>query len=328
MICELSGMDIANASLYDGASALAEACNIALSTNKKNKILYSPLISNKYIEVTKTYFSGRKVDFIKLPANAGITDTSFKNIDLEEISAIIIQSPNKYGLLESWAETKYNIKDTQSLLIAVSDPISLSIIKDPGSCGADIYAGEGQTLGNYMNYGGPLLGLIATREKYKRKMPGRIIGKTIDNNDNTGYVLTLQTREQHIRRANATSNICTNQGLLALRATIYLSLLGKHGLPHIAKLCYNKSQYAASNISKLKNYSILFSNNFIKEFLIKTKHSANDVVNYCANKNILIGLDKEDDSDSILHIAVTEKRTKEEIDFLITLLKEFKWVHF
>ena len=226
------------------------------------------------------------------------------------------------GLLENWEVTKEKIASSNALLIAVGDPISLSVLKPPGECGADIYIGEGQTLGNPMNYGGPLLGLMAIKEKYKRRMPGRIIGKTVDKNNKVGFVLTLQTREQHIRREKATSNICTNQGLLALRATIYLSLMGKRGLPYISRLCYNKAQYAAAQLSALKYYSLKYSKEMLKEFVIETSSSAKKIVDYCLKKGILIQCVNGDESDSLILIAVTEKRTKEEIDKLVNILEE------
>ena len=324
MICALSGMDISNASLYDGASALAEACNIAVSFSKKTTILYSSLINDNYIQVLKTYFNGRNIKFIKLDSIDGKTDLSIINKYSDDLACLLIQSPNKYGLIESWELAKNKISSTKGLLIAISDPLSLSLIKSPGEVGADLYVGEAQSLGNYMQYGGPIIGVIATKEKYKRKMPGRIIGKTIDSKNNSGYVLTLQTREQHIRRAKATSNICTNQGLLALRSTIYMSLMGKFGLPYVAKLCYQKSQYAASEIIKLKNYKLKYSTLFLKEFIIQTNYSASDLVNYCASNDIYINTVCDDDSDSLIQIAVTEKRTKEDIGKLIKVLKDYK----
>ena len=320
MICELSGLDIANASLYDGASAVAEACSIAHSVTNNKIILYSNLINKNYLEVTKTYLSGRDIQLIKLPEINGITDLSLIKKYKDNIAAVIIQSPNKYGLIESWEDAKSKLTDLNSLLIAISDPMSLSILKSPGECGADIYIGEGQTLGNYMNYGGPLLGLMAIKNEYKRRMPGRIVGKTKDLNNKDGFVLTLQTREQHIRRENATSNICTNQGLIALRATIYLSLTGKNGLPKIAQLCYNKSQYAAKEISKLKNFDLMYSKSFLKEFIIKSKISASKVVSFCNDNKLLISKVIDDKTDSLIHIAVTEKRSKSNIDNLVSTL--------
>ena len=237
-----------------------------------------------------------------MPSKDGMTDLNSIASFEENVAAVIIQSPNKFGLIENWIDAKNKLSNSNALFITISDPMALSILKPPGVCGADIYVGEGQTLGNPMNFGGPLLGLMAVRDKYKRQMPGRIIGKTIDNNNEDGFVLTLQTREQHIRREKATSNICTNQGLLALRTTLYLSLLGKKGLPYIANLCRNKAQYAAKKISELKNYSLPYPNGFIKEFVIKTTHRASEVVQHCSDKGLIINEINGDDNNSFLDI--------------------------
>ena len=323
MICELSGLDIANASLYDGASAMAEACLLALSVTRNNTIIFSGLLNSHYIQVMKTYLSGRDVNFIEMPSKDGITDLNSITSCDKNAAAVIIQSPNRFGLIENWIDAKSKLSNSNALFITVADPMALSILKPPGLCGADIYVGEGQTLGNPMNFGGPLLGLMAVKDKYKRQMPGRIIGKTIDKNNEDGFVLTLQTREQHIRREKATSNICTNQGLLALRTTLYLSLLGKKGLPYIANLCRNKAQYAAKKISELNNYSLPYSNRFIKEFAIKTTHPAPDVIQHCSDKGLIINGIDGDENNSLLLIAITEKRTKEEIDLLVHCLGDF-----
>ena len=323
MICEISGMDIANASLYDGSSAIAEACLLAHSFTRSKIILYSGSLNPHYLQVVKSYLTGQDMELIQIPEINGITDLKALKSYSENIAALIIQSPNKNGLIENWMESKKKMLDPKSLLIAVSEPLSLSVLEPPGKCGADIFVGEGQSLGNPMSYGGPLLGLIAVKEQYKRRMPGRIIGKTVDKNNNDGFVLTLQTREQHIRREKATSNICTNQGLLALRATIYLALMGKKGMPYIANICHQKARYAANGISELKNYSLPYSNEFLMEFVVKTTHSAFDVTNYCAAKGVSIMRALTDESDSLLLIAVTEKRTIDEINHLIKCLKEF-----
>ena len=211
MIASLAGMEVSNASLYDGASSLAEACSMAINISKKKTILLSSTINSKYIDVVKTYLSNRGVNIYLIPDDNSYT--SIKEIEkynLSDIACIVIQSPNNYGLIENWSKWSDKIK-SETLLIGVSDPMVLPIIKSPGECGVDIYCGEGQSLGNYMNLGGPVLGLIATNRKYVRKMPGRIIGKTEDLDGKEGYVLTLQAREQHIRRDKANSNICTNQ---------------------------------------------------------------------------------------------------------------------
>ena len=321
MICELTGMDVSNASLYDGASAIAEACSMALSINRKKVIALSPTINPKYINVIKTYLSKRNCEVIILDELSCRTDIS--NINTDDLSAIVIQSPNYYGILENWTESKKKISKSSALLIAVSDPITLASIKSPGDSGADIYAGEGQSLGNYMSFGGPYLGLLSTKLEYIRKIPGRIVAKTNDIDGNVGYTLTLQTREQHIRRENATSNICTNQSLLALRATIFMALAGKFGLSSINKLCYNKSQYAYDKLISIKGFKPIHDRQFIKEFCLKTKFSAHKIKIEAEKNRILVGVLDNDKSDSILQIAITEKRTKEDIDSLYQFLSSY-----
>tara|TARA_Y100001958_G_C21224411_1_gene549771 strand:- start:520 stop:1839 length:1320 start_codon:yes stop_codon:yes gene_type:complete len=319
MIASLAGMEVSNASLYDGASSLAEACSMAINISKKKTILLSSTINSKYIDVVKTYLSNRGVNIYLIPDDNSYT--SIKEIEkynLSDIACIVIQSPNNYGLIENWSKWSDKIK-SETLLIGVSDPMVLPIIKSPGECGVDIYCGEGQSLGNYMNLGGPVLGLIATNRKYVRKMPGRIIGKTEDLDGKEGYVLTLQAREQHIRRDKANSNICTNQSLLALRSTIYMSLFGDSGLRKVAELCFSKAQYTARKISELDGFSILNNDfNFVKEFVVLTEFSAKKIISEAKKEGI--GLSCIGDKDDKLLIAVTEKRTKDEIDKLISFL--------
>ena len=319
MIASLAGMEVSNASLYDGASSLAEACSMAINISKKKTILLSSTINSKYIDVVKTYLYNRGVNIYLIPDDNSYT--SIKEIEkynLSDIACIVIQSPNNYGLIENWSKWSDKIK-SETLLIGVSDPMVLPIIKSPGECGVDIYCGEGQSLGNYMNLGGPVLGLIATNRKYVRKMPGRIIGKTEDLDGKEGYVLTLQAREQHIRRDKANSNICTNQSLLALRSTIYMSLFGDSGLRKVAELCFSKAQYTARKISELDGFSILNNDfNFVKEFVVLTQFSAKKIISEAKKEGI--GLSCIGDKDDKLLIAVTEKRTKDEIDKLISFL--------
>ena len=320
MICSLTGMDASNASLYDGGSAVAEAAMMSYNYNKKNKILVSPYLNRNYLSVLRSYIKNLNIEIVLLPKNdTGSIDISKLSDYLDqEVSCIIVQSPNYFGQLEDWSEIKKNLNNT--LLIAVSDPISLSILKSPGECNADIYVGEGQGLGNHLSYGGPYLGLIAVKKYLIRKLPGRIVGKTSDSNGKIGYTLTLQTREQHIRRERATSNICTNQGLMALRATIYLSLLGVNGLKEINSLCINKSKYLAAQINNINGFELVYKRNFINEFLIKTKLSARKIANYCKDRKVLIN---NIDTNKLL-FAVTEKRTKAQMDYLISILKEIQ----
>ncbi len=324
MLCQLSGMEIANASLYDCASSIAEACSMSIKSDKRNRILISDMVNPNYIEVVKTYFKERnvKIDIIK-SSNGLINNNSIENIMSDDVACIVVQNPNYYGLIENIE--KISAVKEESLLICVSDPISMSLLKSPGDSGCDVYVGEGQPLGNYMQLGGPYIGLFATKLKYARKMPGRIIGKTIDLDGKNGYVMTLQTREQHIRRERATSNICTNQGLLALRCTIYMALLGKQGLPGVAKLCYNNAQYAASAIEKMDNFALFEDNrSFIKEFVVKTKLSAKNIQREAIKRNILIDIPVNDLSDNLLLLAFTEKRSRNDIDKLIEYLLSCK----
>ena len=318
MICELSGMDVANASLYDGASALAEACSLAINTTRKNKVAISSCVNPRYIDVVKTYLQNRGVEIDLIPSFNGLTDKTKIKSYSENYAAIAIQSPNYYGVLEDLSEFKID----NTLLISINDPISLAIMESPKALGADIYVGEGQVLGNYMSYGGPYLGLFATTSKYMRKLPGRVVGKTLDKEGKEGFTLTLQTREQHIRRENATSNICTNQGLLALRATIYMSIVGKK-MADLAQICYNKSHYTADLIDSLKGFSIPYGRQFIKEFLVATPVSALKIAKDAAEDNIFIS-NVEKDGKSYLQLSLTEKRTKPEIKKLVEFLKQYE----
>ena len=324
MICSLSGMDVSNASLYDGASAVAEACSMAISATRKNKILLSSLLHPNYVSVIRTYLEPRGVDIVMIENSNSITCIkSCSNLINEDIACIVVQSPNYYGIVEDWSSFS-TIKD-KALLIAVSDPVSMSLLKSPGDAGADIYVGEGQTLGNYMEFGGPYLGLLSCTKKFTRKIPGRIIGKTIDIDGNEAYSMVLQTREQHIRRDKATSNICTNQGLLALRATIYMSLMGKTGIYDIAKLSFDNAQYAADMLETKTNFKILNGNrSFLKEFIISSNHSSTKIQNECIENNILIDKPLNDRSDKMLLLAFTEKRTKDEIDALVSFLSTYE----
>jgi len=323
MICALTGMDVANASLYDGASAIAEACSMAINVTRKHKILVSELLNPNYIDVIKTYLTTRDIEIILINQENGQTCfNKCKDLIDDDIACIVVQSPNYYGIVEDWS--LYSSIKNNALLIAVSDPVTLPLLKSPGNSGVDIYAGEGQTLGNYLEYGGPYLGLLSCNKKYIRKIPGRIIGRTEDIDGKDAYAMVLQTREQHIRRDRATSNICTNQGLLALRATIYMSLMGKTGMYDIAKLSFDNAHYAASKIKNINNFNILNDNmKFVKEFVVETKKSATKIQNDALSKGILIDKPITDDDNKLL-LAFTEKRNKDEIDLLINFLKSYE----
>ena len=321
MLCDLSGMEIANASLYDAASAVAEACSMSIAVTRGNTILVSNEIHPSYRELIDIYYKDKDISIKTLKSTNGVTSVEDLKMKMnDDVASIVVQSPNYNGILEDWSEiSKYKLK---SLLIAVSDPLSLSIIKSPGDSNCDVHVGEGQVLGNYMSYGGPYIGLFSTKMKYARKMPGRIIGRTKDMDGKEGFVMTLQTREQHIRRERATSNICTNQGLLALRATIYMALMGKEGIYNVANICFQNTQYALEQVKKLKNCKILYdTNNYIKEFVIEVNSSAKAIQLAATKSNLLIDLIKNDLEDNKILLAFTEKRTKEEIDSLINFLK-------
>ena len=321
MVCQLSGMEVSNASLYDGASSLAEACSMSISITKNKKILLSKSVHPSYVKVLKTYLDpiGIEIEYLDLSENG----TTICRDEIEDdFACIVVQSPNYYGLVEDLEV--FSRAKGKSMFIVISDPVSASLLKSPGDCGCVIYVGEAQSLGNYMSFGGHNIGLLASKKKYIRKMPGRIIGRTEDVDGKEAYSMVLQTREQHIRRDKATSNICTNQGLLALRSTIYLALLG-NSLAEVAKICYNNSQYAADKIEELKGFSIYKNNrSFIKEFVVKTTGSASFIQREAAENKILIDKPKTDKNDNKLLFAFTEKRTKEEIDSLIDFLKNYE----
>ena len=323
MICELSGMDIANASLYDGASAVAEACSMSVSINNKKKILIADTVNPNYIEVVNTYFSCNGVEVESIKSDDGIiTANNLKKSIDDSVSCIVLQSPNYYGLIEDIEELVKNKLNDDIVVVMVSDPMSLSILKSPRELGCDVYVGEGQSLGNYLSHGGPYIGLFATKSEFARKIPGRIIGITEDIDGKEGFVMTLQTREQHIRRERATSNICTNQGLIALRNTIYMSIVGKDGLPGIAKICYENAQYAAEQLVKLDSFSLKYNNrNFIKEFVLKTTFDVDKLIKDASNAGFNLGNTSNNDC---LLLAFTEQRSRKQIDDLVSFLSSYK----
>ncbi len=246
MICELTGMDVANASMYDGASATGEAAHMAADLTKRREVLVSTALHPEYRQVLLTYTSHLPITVRDLPHSDGTTSPGAARAAITDATAaLIIQSPNFFVCIEDGDALVQAAHDRGALLsVAIAEPLSLGLLRPPGEYGADIATGEGQPLGNALNFGGPYLGIIATREEYVRRIPGRLVGRTADTEGRPGYVLTLQTREQHIRRARATSNICTNEALNALIAAVYLSTLGREGIRHVADLCARKAHYA------------------------------------------------------------------------------------
>ncbi len=329
LISELMGLDVANASMYDGASAMAEAALMARSIQKnRDKIVLSITTHPHYRQVLDTYNFGLGLPVEIAPRSAsGTTDLeALKDLLDEGTAALIVQSPNFYGLIENLEAAASLAHDAGALFVAVVDPISLAILRSPGECGADIAVAEGQPLGNPMSFGGPVLGLFAARRDYIRQMPGRIVGATHDVDGRRGFVLALQTREQHIRREKATSNICTNQGLNALAATVYLSTVGREGLRRVAETSAQVAHYAYDRVRQI-GYEPLFPDApFFREFAVKTPGDARDVIELGAKRGVLAGVALSRfptiDVDDGLLIAFTEKRSKEDVELLLEVLKE------
>ena len=321
MICLLTEMDVSNASMYDGATALAEAASMACQATKRKGILVAKTTHPESREVLNTYarFNGSQI------AEYGYKDgkadlTLLERLLTPDTAAVIVQTPNFFGILEDLKELADLVHRNKSLLIASCDPISLALLKPPGELGADIVVGEGQSMGNQLSFGGPYLGFLAARTELMRKMPGRIVGETVDSNGKRAFVLTLQTREQHIRREKATSNICSNQSLNALTAAIYLTSLGKEGLKQVASLCVQKSHYAYQRLLDTGSFSPVFTAPFFKEFAVKYHGNVEELNGRLLKEGILGGyaLEKKyPGMEGTWLLAVTEKRTKKEIDHLV-----------
>ncbi len=329
MIAGLTAMDVCNASHYDGATAVAEAVNMAYHNfrGKKPKVILSPGIHPHYRETVRTYTQDSDVilagDQGEVDFEAG-PQALIPLID-DKTGLVVVAYPDFFGRIYDYTELAAAVHDAGALLAVSVNPMALGLLKPPGDFGADIVTGEGQSLGIPLSYGGPYLGLFATRKKYVRKMAGRLAGETVDNRGQRAYVLTLTAREQHIRRDRATSNICTNQGLLALAATVYLSLLGKHGLRQVSELCYQKAHYAADQISKLPGFELWSGQNFFNEFLVKCPQPAQEISDRLLEHHLLAGYAVGKDYPGLenhLLIAVTEMNTKDDIDWLVSGLEE------
>lgn len=326
LICQLTGMDVSNASLYDGASAAAEAVLMARAITGRRRLVISAAVHPETRQVLETYVRNLPIDLATVPAPDGQTDLDgLRRQANEDTAAVFVQSPNVFGCVEALEAAGTAIHETGGLLIVSVDPIACGLLKSPGACGADIVVGEGQPLGIPLSYGGPYLGFMACRDAHLRKMPGRLVGATQDKEGRRGFCLTLQTREQHIRRERATSNVCTNQGLLALRAAIYLAAVGRTGLAQIASLCLAKSHYAAARIAELDGFALRFDAPFFKEFVVRTEKDVSQALRRPRERGILAGVPLgrwfPEMADCFL-VAVTEKRTKAEIDELTETLRE------
>lgn len=328
MVCELTGMDLSNASMYDGASALGEAAGMAVSQTGRKKMVMARSVHPNYRRVVKTYMHGIGVAVTEAPLDHCELDLNkLEALITEEVAGVIVQMPNFFGHLEQVRQIEKLVHARGGLFIVAADPISLGLLEAPGNYGADIVIAEGQGLGVAASYGGPYLGIMATREKFSRKIPGRIVGATLDSRGQRSFVLTLQAREQHIRREKATSNICSNQALIALAATVYLGLVGKEGLREVAQLSLQKAHYAAREITKLPGFTMACKSAFFKEFTVTAPLSADVINKNLLSRKILGGFNTGSEYPEFGHamtIAVTEKRTKAEIDKLVAALGEVK----
>lgn len=326
MITRLTGMDVSNASLYDGASAAAEAALMAIScTRRHGKVIVPASLHPEYRATIKTYLENLDTEVVEFATPAGVIDVESLTALLDEsTAAVVLQQPNFFGCIEDGQAVANAAKAAGALLITAFDPISLGILARPGDYGTSIAIAEGHTLGTPMSYGGPYLGIMACDKNLVRRMPGRIAGETVDRRGNRCFVLTMQTREQHIRREKATSNICSNQGLFALRATAYLSQLGPQGLRETANLCLQKSRYTAEQLCEYERFSLAFEQPTFKEFVIRdADNDVAGVLKAAEQDGFLAGVPLgqwyPDLADCFL-VAVTEKRTKAEIDGLVRSL--------
>jgi glycine dehydrogenase subunit 1 len=331
LMCALTGMDVSNASHYDGATATAEAVNLAFAQfrGKRKKVVVSPTVHPQYREVIGTYTQGMDLELAGNDSNADLDSDPNELADLvdDNTCLLIVQYPDFFGRVYDYAKLIEAAHAKGALVCVVANPTALALFKTPGDMGADIVVGDGQPLGIPMWYGGPSVGFFTTRKQYVHKMAGRLVGETVDNRGQRSYVLTLTAREQHIKRERATSNICTNQGLIALGTAVYLSLLGKSGLRQVANLCYQKAHYAAEQLSQIEGMGLCFTEPFFHEFALCVNRPAAEVNEYLLDHGILGGYDLGQDYPALkdhLLVAVTEMNSKEEIDTLVEVLKEMK----
>jgi len=335
LMSALTGMDVSNASHYDGATATAEAVSLAYAQfrGKRKKVIVSPTLHPQYRAVIRTYTQGMEItlegDDQSLVSNLQSSNLQFsieslQSLISEETSLLIVQYPDFFGRVYDYTKLIEASHAKGALVCVVANPTALAMFKTPGEMGADIVVGDGQPLGIPMWYGGPSVGFFTTRKNYVHKMAGRLVGETVDNRGQRAYVLTLTAREQHIKRERATSNICTNQGLLALATAIYLSVLGKSGLKQVANLCYQKAHYAASELNKIKGYKVS-SETFFHEFVLECPAPVAEINAHLLDEGILGGYDLSQDYPSLKNqmlVAVTEMNSREDIDVFVKILSE------
>lgn len=329
LMTALTGMELSNASHYDGATAAAEAVNMAFANfrGKRRKVVVSPAVHPQYREVIRTYTQGMDLTVAGDDANADLqaAPEALTALIDQDTALIIVQYPDFFGRIFDYTRLIEAAHAQGALVCVAANPIALALLKTPGAMGADIVVGEGQPLGLPMWFGGPSLGFFTTRKQYVHKMAGRLVGETVDSRGQRGYVLTLTAREQHIKREKATSNICTNQGLLALASAVYLSVVGKTGLKQVANLCYQKAHYAAEELSKIPGVGLCFSQPFFHEFAVCFPKPVAEINEHLLEHGILGGYDLGQDYPALKDhalIAVTEMNTREEIDLLVEVVKE------
>ncbi len=326
LMTRLTGMDISNASVYDGGSATAEAVIMAIgATRRSGRVVVPESLHPEYRQTIATYLENLETELVTLPTPQGVLSAESLAAAVDDQTAcVVVQHPNFFGALESPEELAQVVHQAGALLVVVFDPISLGLLQRPGDYGADIAVAEGQSLGTSLQYGGPYLGIMTARKEFVRRMPGRIAGETVDSQGRRCFVLTLQTREQHIRREKATSNICTNQGLFALRAAVYLAQMGPQGLHEVANQCLQKARYAVEQITASERFSLAFQTSNFKEFVIRDHEGQVETLLASARQSgylagVPLGCWYPDLDDCFL-VAVTEKRTKAEIDGLVQSL--------
>ncbi|OGO51329.1 MAG: glycine dehydrogenase (aminomethyl-transferring) [Chloroflexi bacterium RBG_16_68_14] len=314
LVCELTGMDVANAGMYDGASALAEACLMACSVTGRERIVLLDTVHPHATETVRTYAGGRGLTVEVIPPGPAPL--------AGDVACLAAQQPNFFGYLEELASLGRAAHEAGALFAVSADPVSLGLLRPPADFGADIVVGEGQPLGVPLSFGGPYVGLFACREQFVRHLPGRIVGRTHDLESRTGYVLTLQTREQHIRRERATSNICTSQQLVALAFTVALCTLGKQGLRRMAELCYHKAHYAAERIAALPGYELPLDGRFFQEFVVRCPRPPAEVNSRLLERGIIGGYDVSGRIERGLLLCFSELHAREEVDALVKALGE------
>jgi glycine dehydrogenase subunit 1 len=327
-ICRLTGMDVANASMYDGATALSEALLLAIASKRKKTVILPANLNPRYQRVVATSMRGMGVKMLEAPVDSdGTIDVSaLTELVTDEVAAVVLQNPNYLGLVEKVDEVGAVVASAGAILVAAVNPVSLSVLKSPAEYGAQIVVGEAQPFGIPTSWGGPLLGFMACTDKHKRRIPGRIVGRTEDNRGNNGYVLTLQTREQHIRREKATSNICSNQGLNAMRATVYLSMLGTEGFSELGESNLVRSKMLRDGLANIDGLELPFPGPVFNECVLRLNKPAEEFVAFARQRDVLAGIvltRMAGCTENDLLVSVTEKRTAEDINLLLALVEEF-----